>query len=904
MKHCKRALSILLALCLLLSAVSGALAAPLSESAQSSDPEIQKAIELGFVTRDYAAEPDRQATYAEFATMLDALVKTVMPDRQADWTNISKTFRDAKEPMCRGAGAVALFDCTMALGIDTEGYDTGAGWLEGEMPKGMDFWEGMPWDDPHLPNAKDAYVTDAYEGTAWASMTEYPILQNAGWFVQRFSYGNGKCYLDYDKNSSFRWGDGLTRADAIRAVERLYETARYVVFAAQDSVPLGVTEETLRLARSMPSAAWNDLPDWTGYTITSPIYGCDNGECGRYFYEEEIKRIADTGFNFVRVPLDFSFVFGGNGSTEQVRVHFVKSMDELLNWCAKYGIHVCFDIHDAPGFNTGGSDADITIFENASQQKLFCAFWAWMAERYQSVPSNLLSFNLMNEPHKEGELSDAAYSALMLKAIDAIREHSPDRLIFADMLGVRRGRPVEGLATARVAQATHAYYMREGAKQWPSNTINGFIARDIGTLTIDGSFPAGTTITTQIELAHGVGTLTWNAGSTKTEAFSVGGEGVNEGGCIEIQRDGAGGEWRRYKSKGWSVTLTKDCDQLTLRQDGSGNWYKILSITVKTPAKTFCIACHESFVPDNGVPRLTFLPDGTIQAADPDTFLSMGKDDVEAIFQEYADFTVRTGEAVMIQEFGSDPAIPDQAARSFADDLLSLAEQYGIPWCSWNEAIGLWLSDAEVECHTKRNLPGPFFRADANYKDLGNGWRQDMGMTEVFQKHMSASKPVSPSFTDVPAGEWYADAVSWAVSKNITSGTGGGKFSPGQNCTHSQILTFLYRANRNQGKAEAADMDNAVAWAKEEGMIGDNFNGSKECTRAEAVNYIWQALGKQDAAPSSFIDVSANADYAAAVSWAVENGVIRGTNAAQTTFSPNEICNRGHIVTFLYRAMA
>lgn len=157
-------------------------------------------------------------------------------------------------------------------------------------------------------------------------------------------------------------------------------------------------------------------------------------------------------------------------------------------------------------------------------------------------------------------------------------------------------------------------------------------------------------------------------------------------------------------------------------------------------------------------------------------------------------------------------------------------------------------------------------------------------------------------FTDVAAGTWYAPPVDWAVSKGITNGTEKGKFSPTQTCTHAQILTFLYRANRGGGAADPADMDKAVAWAREKGMIGSGFNGGKFCTRADAVNYIWQAFGRQSAKASSFTDVPANASYARAVDWAVASGVTNGTNTAQTEFSPSKVCDRGTIVTFLHRA--
>ncbi len=164
----------------------------------------------------------------------------------------------------------------------------------------------------------------------------------------------------------------------------------------------------------------------------------------------------------------------------------------------------------------------------------------------------------------------------------------------------------------------------------------------------------------------------------------------------------------------------------------------------------------------------------------------------------------------------------------------------------------------------------------------------------------------APSFTDVKTGDWFAEPVQWAVSKDITNGTNAARteFSPGRNCTHIQILTFLSRAAGVTSTALDWDEEQKQVqnWARETGMIGSAFNGGASCTRAEAVNYIWQALGKESAKAGSFTDVNPNAGYARAVDWAVANGVTNGTNKAQTEFSPNKVCDRGTIVTFLHRA--
>ncbi len=191
------------------------------------------------------------------------------------------------------------------------------------------------------------------------------------------------------------------------------------------------------------------------------------------------------------------------------------------------------------------------------------------------------------------------------------------------------------------------------------------------------------------------------------------------------------------------------------------------------------------------------------------------------------------------------------------------------------------------------------------YELLGVGNLVKINIGEHFTMYRLCGEPylISNVFADVDPGKWFTDPVVWAFSNSITTGTSDDKFSPGQNCTEAQILTFLYRAAREeQVESSAKDMELAVQWAREKGMIDDSFDGNKPCTRAAAVNYIWQAFDKPSAEASSFTDVDANADYAGAVSWAVEKGVTNGTNTDGTAFSPDQICTRGHIVTFLYRA--
>lgn len=175
-----------------------------------------------------------------------------------------------------------------------------------------------------------------------------------------------------------------------------------------------------------------------------------------------------------------------------------------------------------------------------------------------------------------------------------------------------------------------------------------------------------------------------------------------------------------------------------------------------------------------------------------------------------------------------------------------------------------------------------------------------------------AAEPVNP-FVDVSGGAYYEDAVLWAVREGITSGTTATTFSPGASCTRAQMVTFLWRAagspkasGSNPFRDVSADTYyyDAVLWAVENGITSgisaDAFAPDAMVTRAQTVTFLYRAAGSPAATPgSSFSDVSGNAYYADAVSWAVEKGITTGTAAA--AFSPDADCTRAQIVTFLYR---
>ncbi len=193
---------------------------------------------------------------------------------------------------------------------------------------------------------------------------------------------------------------------------------------------------------------------------------------------------------------------------------------------------------------------------------------------------------------------------------------------------------------------------------------------------------------------------------------------------------------------------------------------------------------------------------------------------------------------------------------------------------------------------------------------------------------------------DISENDFYFTAVAWALQNGVTTGTGTTTFSPNENCTRAQIMTFLWRAAgcpSANGSSPFTDVQNgsyyydAVLWAVEQGITfgtGDKtFSPNAVVTRGQTVAFLYRANGSPEVSPKVnhdvnsefstkvnskvspeaggnsyadiFADVSADAYYANAVAWALAEGITTGTG--DTAFSPDAGCTRAQIVTFLYR---
>ena len=192
--------------------------------------------------------------------------------------------------------------------------------------------------------------------------------------------------------------------------------------------------------------------------------------------------------------------------------------------------------------------------------------------------------------------------------------------------------------------------------------------------------------------------------------------------------------------------------------------------------------------------------------------------------------------------------------------------------------------------------------------------RTALCLTAVMAFGSMAVHAAALPFTDVPADAYYYDSVQWAVEHEVTKGTSDTAFSPDKGCTRAEVVTFLYRAFGEPETSATADgmtdvpsgayFAKPVAWAVEKGITNGTsnttFSPDNECSRAEIVTFLWRSCGSPEAGRSMHSDVPADRYYTQPVGWAVANGITKGTSPDK--FSPYDPCTRSQIVTFLYRA--
>jgi endoglucanase len=215
------------------------------------------------------------------------------------------------------------------------------------------------------------------------------------------------------------------------------------------------------------------LPRWRGFNLLEKFVKRQGGNPP--FREADFALVAEWGFDFTRLPLSY-LCWTDPNDWLKLREEELKHLDDAVAYGGKHGVHVNLNLHRAPGYCVNPPKEPLDLWKD-EQALAACAFhWAQLAKRYQGIPNDRLSFDLLNEP---GDIPEDAYVRVIKRLVESIRGEDAKRLIIAD--GLKWGRePVHGLVGLGIAQSTRGYepiqishyqasWMR-GSDKWPEPT--------------------------------------------------------------------------------------------------------------------------------------------------------------------------------------------------------------------------------------------------------------------------------------------------------------------------------------------------------------------------------------------------------------------------------------------------
>jgi aryl-phospho-beta-D-glucosidase BglC (GH1 family) len=151
-----------------------------------------------------------------------------------------------------------------------------------------------------------------------------------------------------------------------------------------------------------------------------------------YVSERDLRRIAELGFNVVRVPINHT-ILEDDANPFVYKNEGWELLDRFLAWCEKYRVYAVLDLHAAPGgqsklFMADPDDRDESLWKSERNQKRTVELWRAIATRYKDR-TVVAGYDILNEPAPP---SDEALVGLYGKIVEAIRSVDTNHIVFLE----------------------------------------------------------------------------------------------------------------------------------------------------------------------------------------------------------------------------------------------------------------------------------------------------------------------------------------------------------------------------------------------------------------------------------------------------------------------------------------
>jgi hypothetical protein len=412
------------------------------------------------------------------------------------------------------------------------------------------------------------------------------------------------------------------------------------------------------------------------------------------FTEQDFIIISDLGFNFARLPLDYLTYTEWDDWNKFVEEE-VAEIDHAVEWAELHDVHVCINLHRAPGYSVNSSgpipaNQRVSLWTDNSAQDAFVNHWDFFAGRYRDIPGEILSFNLLNEPD---DVDESNYVNIMKRAIDKIHSHNPNRVVFVDGLNYANELIPSLKNTRNVIQAIHAYepftlthYKASwvsGSDAWPvpvwpmmdiSNYLYGPWKTEFqSSLVIEGNYLKDTEIIINIRQVSIESTLEIKLDDEKiyTKPFVCGPDPGDD--FTEVIQTQWG--YQNISNKDYAVILPSNGSRITI-SNTAGDWMTYNEITIQSGSEEFTIIPGDN---SWGARQETIMVGTAGEVTDAEGN-SLILSNMYHKLQTARDENI----PVMIQEFGVHNQTPYDVMLKFLGDLVPIFNEFQVGYALWN----------------------------------------------------------------------------------------------------------------------------------------------------------------------------------------------------------------------------
>lgn len=443
----------------------------------------------------------------------------------------------------------------------------------------------------------------------------------------------------------------------------------------------------------LPEPLPGKLPRWRGFNLLEKFYFSGKHEP---FREDDFRWIAKFGFNFVRLPMDYRGYIAA-GDWDRFDEVPLKQIDQAVAWGRRFDIHVCLNLHRAPGWTVAKPPEATNLWSDPAARQAAARHWGMFARRYRGIPNANLSFNLFNEP---AGVEEEAYLTVVREVVAAIRAEDPGRLVLCD--GLEWGtKPVPAFIPLKVGMMTRGYapfQLTHYRAQWVAGSGSWALpawSEMVGTggtlispakgelsrpLKVKGRIAAGSTLR--------LVATTLSTSAVLTVADDAGREllretltaGPERGPWRKITKDERWQNWRAEGEVEFTTKLPDAANGLVLRVV-DGDWVTLGLLGIRAAGTE-----REAVV--TLTPSWDQVPEELLYDADAENGPRLGVQSSRSWLRHqtiapWRDFTTAGG-GVMVGEWGAFQHTPHPVTLRWAEDYLSNWQEVGWGWALWN----------------------------------------------------------------------------------------------------------------------------------------------------------------------------------------------------------------------------